>query len=137
MLFQTPTKYGSDRFRQIFIDHWQKWWDYRREEIPADQRAYVQKTVEKMMGCRNPQCGYARYRRTIFFPGIVALRGGEGVSTRVNSSFNLLPISINISNNKVGIFPYPTKMVYFKNSSRVRMTLRHQINESYSFSVLD
>jgi hypothetical protein len=61
LLFHTPTKYGSDRFRQIFIDHWEKWWDYRREEIPADQRDYVQKTVEKLMGCRNPQCGYARY----------------------------------------------------------------------------
>lgn len=61
LLFHTPTKYGSDRFRQIFIDHWERWWDYRREEIPADQRAYVQKTVKKMMGCRNPQCGYARY----------------------------------------------------------------------------
>ena len=61
LLFHTPTKYGSDRFRQIFIDHWERWWDYRREEIPADQRAYVQKTVEKMMGCRNPQSGYARY----------------------------------------------------------------------------
>lgn len=61
LLFYTPTKYGSDRFRQIFIDHWECWWDYRREEVPADQRAYVQKMVEKMMGCRNPQCGYARY----------------------------------------------------------------------------
>ena len=61
LLFHTPTKYGSDRFRQIFIDHWERWWDYRREEVPADQRAYVQETVEKMMGCRNPQCGYARY----------------------------------------------------------------------------
>ena len=61
LLFHTPTKYGSDRFRQIFIDHWERWWDYCREEIPADQRAYAQKTVEKMMGCRNLQCGYARY----------------------------------------------------------------------------
>ena len=61
MLFHTPTKYGSDRFRQIFIDHWEQWWDYRREEIPADQRTYVQKIVKKIMGCRNPQCGYARY----------------------------------------------------------------------------
>lgn len=61
MLFHTPTQYGSDRFRQIFIDHWERWWEYRREEIPPDQRDYVQKTVEKMMGCRNPQCGYARY----------------------------------------------------------------------------
>jgi hypothetical protein len=61
LLFHTPTKYGSDRFRQIFIDHWERWWDYRREEIPTDQRAYVQEMVEKMMDCRNPQCGYARY----------------------------------------------------------------------------
>jgi hypothetical protein len=50
LLFYTPTQYGSDRFRQIFIDHWERWWDFRREEIPADQRAYVQKMVEKMMG---------------------------------------------------------------------------------------
>ena len=45
LLFHTPTKYGSDRFRQIFIDHWAQWWDYRQKEIPADQRAYVQKWV--------------------------------------------------------------------------------------------
>jgi hypothetical protein len=61
LLFHTPTKYGSDRFRLIFIDHWDHWWDSRQKEIPADQRTYVQKMVEKMMGCRNPQCGYARY----------------------------------------------------------------------------
>jgi len=61
MLFHTPTQYGTDRFRQIFIDHWACWWDYQRETIPADQRAYVQKVVEKMMGCRNPHNGYARY----------------------------------------------------------------------------
>jgi hypothetical protein len=61
LLFHTPTKYGSDRFRKIFTDHWERWWDYHREEIPADQQAYVQKMVEKMMGCRNPQGGYARY----------------------------------------------------------------------------
>jgi hypothetical protein len=36
LLFHTSTKFGSDRFRQIFIDHWEKWWDYRREEIPTD-----------------------------------------------------------------------------------------------------
>ncbi len=61
MLFHKPTKYGTDRFRQIFIDHWERWWDYRRESIPADQRAYVQKIVERMMGCRNPKSGFARY----------------------------------------------------------------------------
>ena len=46
LLFHTPTKYGSDRFRQIFIDQWERWGDYRREEIPADQRSYVQKISE-------------------------------------------------------------------------------------------
>jgi hypothetical protein len=61
LLFHTPTQYGSDRIRQIFIDHWEMWCGYRQEEIPTAQRAYVQKTVEKIMGCRNPQCGYARY----------------------------------------------------------------------------
>ena len=44
LLFNTPTKYGSDRFRQIFIDHWERWWDYHREEILADQRDYVNYT---------------------------------------------------------------------------------------------
>ena len=43
LLFYSPAKYGSDRFRQIFNNHWERWWDYRREEIPADQRVYVQK----------------------------------------------------------------------------------------------
>jgi hypothetical protein len=31
LLFHAPTKYGSDRFRQIFIDHWEKWWNYLRD----------------------------------------------------------------------------------------------------------
>jgi hypothetical protein len=94
LLFDTPTKYGSDRFRQILIDHWERWWDYRQEEIPTDQRAYVQKTVEKMMGCRNPQCGYARYvcpecheermvpisRKTRFCPACGKVRTDERVN---------------------------------------------------------
>jgi hypothetical protein len=50
LLFIPPTKYGSDRFRKIFIDHWNRWWDYCREEISADLRAYEQKTVERMLG---------------------------------------------------------------------------------------
>ncbi len=50
LLFHTPTKYGSDRFCQIFIDHWERWWDYRQEEILADQRAYGQKSVENLAG---------------------------------------------------------------------------------------
>ena len=61
MLFHTHPKYGSDRFRRIFIDHWEHWWPGRREELPADQRARVQKTVEKMIGCHYPQSGYGRY----------------------------------------------------------------------------
>ena len=61
MLFHSQTTYGSDRFRQIFIDHWHRWLDLHEEDIPADQRAYVRKTIQKMLGCRNPQSGYARY----------------------------------------------------------------------------
>ncbi len=41
LFFHTPTKYGSYRFRQIFIDHWERWWDYRREEISADDVATI------------------------------------------------------------------------------------------------
>jgi hypothetical protein len=52
LLFHTPTKYGSDRFRQIFIDHWERWWDYRREEIPAGQwNSPIAATSRKI--CRN------------------------------------------------------------------------------------
>ena len=61
MLFHPQTTYGSDRFRQIFIDHWDRWLDLHEEDIPAAQRAYVRKTIQKMMGCRNPQSCYARY----------------------------------------------------------------------------
>ena len=61
MIFHPRTTYGSDRFRQIFIDHWHRWLDLHEEDIPADQRAYVRKTIQKMLGCRNPQSGYARY----------------------------------------------------------------------------
>ena len=61
MLFHPQTTYGSDRFRQIFIAHWYLWLDLHEEDIPADQRAYVRKTIQTMIGCRNPQSGYARY----------------------------------------------------------------------------
>ena len=70
MLFHSQTTYGSDRFRQIFIDHWDRWLDLHEEDIPTDQRAYVRKTIQKMIptqfvrcwvGCRNPKSGYARY----------------------------------------------------------------------------
>ncbi len=61
MLFQSPSHYGSDRFRQIFIDHWSDWFDLHQLDLPADQRANVCETVQRMMGCRNPECGFARY----------------------------------------------------------------------------
>ena len=38
------------------------WCDLRLEdEVPLDQRAYVRKTVERLMLCRDPSAGYARY----------------------------------------------------------------------------
>ena len=46
MLFHPQTTYGSDRFRQIFIDHWHRWLDLHEEDIRADQRAYVRKTIQ-------------------------------------------------------------------------------------------
>ena len=53
---------GHDRFRQIFRDHWEHWVDLRMEsEVPADQRAYVSKIVLRLMLCRDPEGGYARY----------------------------------------------------------------------------
>jgi len=61
MLFHTPPTYGSDRFRQIFLDHWDRWYDLHQADLPSDQQAYVCDIIQKMMGCRNPQSGYARY----------------------------------------------------------------------------
>jgi hypothetical protein len=53
---------GHDRFRQIFRDHWERWVDLRMEnEVPADQRAYINKTVLRLMLCRDPEGGYALY----------------------------------------------------------------------------
>ncbi len=53
---------AHDRFRQIFRDHWDTWCYLRLEdEVTLDQRAYVRKTVERLMLCRDPSAGYARY----------------------------------------------------------------------------
>jgi len=53
---------AHDRFRRIFRDHWLTWCDLRLEvKVPPDQRAYVRKTVERMILCRDPSAGYARY----------------------------------------------------------------------------
>jgi len=41
---------AHDRFRHIFRDHWHHWCDLRLAgEVPADQRAYVCKIVERMI----------------------------------------------------------------------------------------
>lgn len=57
---ERPT--GHDRFREIFRDHWERWCDLRLEnEVPADQRAYVQEIVQRVLLCRDPSAGYARY----------------------------------------------------------------------------
>jgi hypothetical protein len=48
LLFHTPTKYGNDRFRQIFIDRRERWWDYRQEEVPIGQWAYRRKHVIRL-----------------------------------------------------------------------------------------
>ncbi len=53
---------GHDRFRQIFRDHWDRWCEQRLEnEVPPGQRANVRKIIERMMLCRDPSAGYARY----------------------------------------------------------------------------
>ena len=53
---------AHDRFRQIFRNHWDHWCDQRLEaEVPPDQRAYVRKIVQRLMSCRDPNAGYARY----------------------------------------------------------------------------
>ena len=56
----TPT--GHNRFRQIFLDHWDRWCDLRLEdEVPFDQRANVRGIVQRMMLCRDPDAGHALY----------------------------------------------------------------------------
>ena len=56
----TPT--GHDRFRQIFLDHWHHWRDLRlKDEVPPDQRAYVDKIIQRLQLCRDPDGGYALY----------------------------------------------------------------------------
>jgi hypothetical protein len=53
---------GHNRFCQIFRDHWFRWCDFRMEnEVPVDQRANVTNIVQRMMLCRDPEGGYARY----------------------------------------------------------------------------
>ena len=53
---------GHNWFRQIFRDHWEPWCYQRMEnEVTADQRAYVSKIVMRLMLCRDPEGGYARY----------------------------------------------------------------------------
>jgi hypothetical protein len=52
---------AHDRFRRIFREHWDRWCDLYLQLVPPDQRAYVRKTVERMILCRDPSAGYARY----------------------------------------------------------------------------
>jgi predicted RNA-binding Zn-ribbon protein involved in translation (DUF1610 family) len=60
--FRANCSTRADLFRQIFRDHFDRWCDLRLEdEVPADQRAYVRETVQRMMLCRDPEAGYARY----------------------------------------------------------------------------
>ena len=53
---------AHDRFRSIFRNHWHVWSDLRLvREVPPDQQAYAQKTIERMILCRDASAGYARY----------------------------------------------------------------------------
>jgi hypothetical protein len=53
---------GHDRFRQIFLDHWRRWHDLRlKDKVPPDQRAYVDKIIQRLLLCRNYDGGYALY----------------------------------------------------------------------------
>ena len=53
---------NTDRFGQIFRDHWHIWCDLRlATEVPPGQQAYVHETVQRMMLCRGPDAGYALY----------------------------------------------------------------------------
>jgi Transposase zinc-binding domain/Putative transposase len=52
---------GHDRFRQVFLDHWDRWHEMRLEEVPYDQRTYVCDIIQRLLLCRDPDAGYARY----------------------------------------------------------------------------
>jgi len=62
-LFQQPDHPTSHNlFRQIFRDHWEAWVYHRLDsEVPANQRAYLKSIVERLMLCRDPEGGFARY----------------------------------------------------------------------------
>jgi hypothetical protein len=55
-----PTSH--DRFRQILLDNWHRWHDLRlKDAVPPDQRAYVDKIIQRLMLCHRPDGGFARY----------------------------------------------------------------------------
>ena len=46
----------------IFLDHWRRWHDLRlKHAVPPDQRAYVDKIIQRLMLCHRPDGGFARY----------------------------------------------------------------------------
>ncbi len=53
---------GHDRFRKIFLDHWDRYCDLRlADEVPFNQQAYVRDIIQRMLLCRDPDGGYARW----------------------------------------------------------------------------
>jgi hypothetical protein len=48
--------------RNPTLDHWHHWTDLRlKDEVPPDQRAYLDKIIQRLLLCRDPDGGYALY----------------------------------------------------------------------------
>jgi hypothetical protein len=51
-----------DRFRKIFLDHWDRYCDLRlADTVSFNQQAYLQDIVQRMLLCLDPDGGYARW----------------------------------------------------------------------------
>jgi hypothetical protein len=51
---------GHDRFRQVFLDRWNRWRDLRlKGEVPPDQRAYVDEVNQRLLLVFRPFRSYA------------------------------------------------------------------------------
>lgn len=52
-----PQKIDKETFKQIFRDHWEEFKQY----YPLYQDDYIQKVIDKMLGCGDPSNGYITY----------------------------------------------------------------------------
>lgn len=109
---QPNARTGHNRFRQIFLDHWDVWCDWRlAKEVPYDQRANVCDIVRRMMLCRDPDAGHALYVcpgcdyeirvpfscKTRFCPSCGKVRVDEWANKIANDLFDVRHVHITLT----------------------------------------